>query len=71
MTLGFASVTGEELCECNRTVCYCSKWKKQNANTVEILPLVLLTFKTGVVDVWLSYSIFFPSVHLCIFPTPD
>lgn len=69
MALGFASVMGEEPCECNRTVCFCSKWKKQNANTVEILPPVLKLLVNFRKMVWLMFvGIFmpFPSVHLCI-----
>lgn len=54
MLLGFVSITGEEPCECDRTVCYCSKWKKQNANMLSkslllysncsLLKLIWLTF---------------------------
>lgn len=74
MTLGFAGVNGEELCKCNRTVCYCSKWKKQNANTQ--LEFCLLYSNCSLLKlVWLMFGgvifMLFPSVRLSIFPTPD
>lgn len=69
MVLAFASLTGEEPCEFNRTICFCSKQKKQNANTRGNLASCISIAHFFRKMVWLMFvGIFmpFPSVCLCI-----
>lgn len=67
ITLGFATVSGEEPCECNSAVCYCSKWEKRNANTW--LKYRCLYFDCSLLKLlWLMFGgvIFFSFLLVCI-----